>query len=192
MNFKFDSKIFINSYFEKLYKTLAQDHSDKILHLYKILSQVRKQNKSIYICGNGGSAGNANHIANDLLCVLSSIHGKGLKVESLAANPSIITCIGNDIGYEHIFSEQLKSKGSPKDLLIVLSCSGNSKNIINAILLAKKMKIRTFGILGFDGGKSKMILDNYINFKINDMQISEDIQMIVLNMCVQKLMKESA
>ena len=54
------------------------------------------------------------------------------------------------------------------------------------------MKIRTFGILGFDGGKSKMILDNYINFKINDMQISEDIQMIVLNMCVQKLMKESA
>jgi D-sedoheptulose 7-phosphate isomerase len=192
MNSKFDSKIFIKSYFEKLYKTLAQDHSDKILHLYKMLSQARKQNKSIFICGNGGSAGNANHIANDLLCVVSRIQGKGVKVESLAANSSIITCIGNDLGYDNIFSEQLKNKGSPKDLLIVLSCSGNSKNIINAILLAKKMKICTFGILGFDGGKSKTILDNYINFKINDMQISEDIQMIVLNMCVQKLMKESA
>ena len=188
---KLDNKLFIKQYFEKLFKTLAQDHSDKILQLYKILSKVRKQNKSIYICGNGGSAGNANHIANDFLCVLSRIQGKGLKVESLAANPSIITCIGNDLGYDYIFSERLKSKGSAGDLLITLSGSGNSKNIINAILVAKKMKIYTFGILGFDGGKAKKILDNYINFKINDMQISEDIQMILLNICVKKIMEES-
>jgi len=188
---KLDNKLFIKQYFEKLFKTLAQDHSDKILQLYKILSKVRKQNKSIYICGNGGSAGNANHIANDFLCVLSRIQGKGLKVESLAANPSMITCIGNDLGYDYIFSEQLKSKGSAGDLLITLSGSGNSKNIINAILVAKKMKIYTFGILGFDGGKAKKILDNYINFKINDMQISEDIQMILLNICVKKIMEES-
>jgi D-sedoheptulose 7-phosphate isomerase len=186
-----NNKLFINSYFEKINKVLTQDHSEKILALYKKLTQAWKRNKSIYICGNGGSAGNANHIANDFLCVLSRIHGKGLKVESLAANPSIITCIGNDLGYDYIFSEQLKSKGSAEDLLIVLSGSGNSKNIINAILVAKKMKIYTFGILGFDGGKAKKILDNYINFKINDMQISEDIQMILLNICVKKIMEEN-
>ena len=82
-----------------------------------------------------------------------------------------MTCLANDIGYDKIFSEQIKSKGSKGDLLIVLSGSGNSKNIISAIKEAHKLKMNTFGILGFNGGKCKKILNNFINYKINDMQI---------------------
>ena len=98
--------------------------------------------------------------------------------------------MANDIGYENIFSEQIKVKGVGGDLLIVLSGSGNSKNVINAIKEAKKNKLDTFAILGFDGGKCKKILKDYIHYNVDDMQISEDMQMIVLNMCIQKLMKQ--
>ena len=101
-----------------------------------------------------------------------------------------MTCLANDIGYDKIFSEQIKSKGSKGDLLIVLSGSGNSKNIISAIKEAHKLKMNTFGILGFNGGKCKKILNNFINYKINDMQISEDLQMIIMNICVKSLMKK--
>ena len=94
------------------------------------------------------------------------------------------------LGYQNIFSEQLKVKGTEGDLLIVLSGSVNSKNIINAIKMAKKFNLSTFAILGFSGGKCKKIVDDYIHYQINDMQISEDMQMIVLNMCIQELMKQ--
>mgnify|MGYP001418227309 FL=1 len=101
-----------------------------------------------------------------------------------------MTCLSNDISYDKVFSEQIKRKGSHSDLLIVLSGSGNSKNIIYAIQEAKKLKMNVFGILGFNGGKCKKILKNYINYKINDMQISEDLQMIIMNICVSNLMKK--
>ena len=174
----------------RLIKVLKIDKDKEITQLYNKIFEVWKKNKTIYVCGNGGSAGNANHIANDLIFAAGKKNKKGIKVESLASNPSIITCLANDIGYENIFSEQIKVKGVSGDLLIVLSGSGNSKNVIKAIKEAKKNKLDTFAILGFDGGKCKKILKDYIHYNVYDMQISEDMQMIVLNMCIQKLMKQ--
>lgn len=188
---KDNTNLFINSYLTRLKHTLKQNQSIKIKELYQKLLFIWKQKRNLFICGNGGSASNANHIANDLLCVLASKKKIGLKVESLSSNPAVITCIANDKGYENIFSDQIHSKCNSGDLLIVLSGSGNSKNILNAIIAAKKMNVYTFGILGFDGGKSKKILDNFINFQVNDMQISEDIQMIVFNICLQMLIKKN-
>ena len=179
----------IDSYINRLIETLKQDKAKEITLLFNKIFNVWKNNKTVYICGNGGSAGNANHIANDLLYAAGKKNKKGINVESLSSNPSVITCLANDTGYENIFAEQLKVKGAKGDLLIVLSGSGNSLNIINAIKVAKKKKLDTFAILGFNGGKCKKILNNFIHFNVNDMQISEDIQMIVLNICIQKLMK---
>ncbi len=187
INFLFKSN---NIYIDKLIKVLNQNKSNYINKLYTELYKSWKNKKNIYICGNGGSAGNANHIANDLIFAAGKRNKKGLKVESLSANSSVITCLANDLGYENIFSEQLKVKGSKNDLLIVLSGSGNSKNILKAILMAKKIKMKTFGIFGFNGGRCKKLVDNHIHYNINDMQISEDIQMIVFNSCIQKLMKQ--
>jgi len=177
-------------YSSRLIKVLKVDKDKEITLLYNKIFEVWKKNKTVYVCGNGGSAGNANHIANDLIFAAGKKNKKGIKVESLASNPAIITCLANDIGYENIFSEQIKVKGISGDLLIVLSGSGNSKNVINAIKEAKKNKLDTFAILGFDGGKCKKILKDYIHYNVYDMQISEDMQMIVLNMCIQKLMKQ--
>ena len=144
-------------YSSRLIKVLKVDKDKEITLLYNKIFEVWKKNKTVYVCGNGGSAGNANHIANDLIFAAGKKNKKGIKVESLASNPAIITCLANDIGYENIFSEQIKVKGISGDLLIVLSGSGNSKNVINAIKEAKKKNLDTFAILGFDGGKCKKI-----------------------------------
>ena len=178
-------------YLAKLVKVLEQNKSKEIYNLYNLILKTWKKNQSIFICGNGGSAANSNHIANDLSIAAVKNSKRGLKVESLASNSSVMTCIANDYGYEKIFSEQLRNKGSKEDLLLVLSGSGNSKNILNAIKQAKKIKMNIFAILGFNGGKCKKILDKFINYQINDMQISEDLQMIIINICVKELMKQS-
>ena len=150
-----------------------------------------EEGKNIYICGNGGSGANAIHLANDLhygagACGKKPIV-KGLKVEALTANPAVITCLGNDIGYDKIFSHQLINKASKGDLLIALSGSGNSQNILNALETAKKIGVYSYAILGYSGGKCKKLAKYPIHFEIEDMQIAEDMQLIVGHMCMQWL-----
>ncbi len=99
----------------------------------------------------------------------------------------MVTCLANDTGYQEIFSEQIRVKANPSDLLIVLSGSGNSENILRALEAAKKIGVKTCAILGFSGGKSKDLADLVIHFPIDDMQISEDLQLVVGHMCMQSL-----
>lgn len=142
---------------------------------------------TIYICGNGGSAGNAIHLANDYIYGIAKHTGAGLRVHALSANPAVITCLANDEGYEKIFSEQLAVLGRSGDLLIALSGSGNSPNIVGALEQAKAMCIESCAILGFDGGKCKELADIAIHFSVDDMQISEDLQLIIGHMLMQWL-----
>lgn len=143
--------------------------------------------KKVFICGNGGSAGNAIHLANDFNYGIDKKGGIGLRVEALPANTSIITCLGNDEGYDSIFSQQLKVKADTGDLLLVFSGSGNSLNVVNAIEVANELGMKTFAILGFSGGKCKELAQVPIHFAIDDMQISEDMQVIIGHMCMQWL-----
>ena len=152
----------------------------------KILS-AKKGNKHLFLCGNGGSAANAMHIANDLLYLQSKWKNAGINVTALPANQAVLTCLANDTGYENIFSFQLEQLGKKGDILIVLSGSGNSPNILKAVDTAKKMRISTCAILGFDGGKCLSLVDIPIHFPINDMQIAEDLQLIVGHMLMQWL-----
>lgn len=179
----------ISNYKKELSEIIKNLDTDRVKLLSSIMGEKSKSQKTIFICGNGGSAGNANHIANDFIYGVAGKGGRGMNMISLSANQSVITCLANDCGYEYIYSEQIKVSGKPGDLLILLSGSGNSKNIINAINIAKKMKIKTFGIFGYSGGKSKKLVDNFIHTKINDMQISEDMQLIIFHMCMQLLKK---
>lgn len=144
-------------------------------------------NNRVFLCGNGGSAGNAVHLANDFLYGVGAGVRPGLDVEALTANPAVLTCLANDVSYDDVFSVQLASKGEIGDVLIVLSGSGNSENVVRALRAAKKKEIRTFAILGFDGGKCKSISDSALHFPINDMQIAEDLQLVVGHMCMQYL-----
>jgi D-sedoheptulose 7-phosphate isomerase len=175
------------NYLVDLQKILNSKEFEKVNFLAESLYQGWKKNKNLFLCGNGGSGANAIHLANDYLFGAGRRNRKGLRVEALTANSAVITCLANDTGYENIFSEQLKVKGQKGDILIVLSGSGNSKNILNVLRAANKMKIKTFAILGYDGGKAKKLTKHPIHFEINDMQISEDLQLIVGHICMKYL-----
>ena len=143
--------------------------------------------RQVFICGNGGSAGNAVHMANDFVYGVAKKTGGGIKATALSANQSVMTCFANDLGYERIYSEQLAVFAQPGDVLIGLSGSGNSPNIVKAIEQAKTMGVKTYAILGFNGGKCKEISDVAIHFPIDDMQIAEDMQLIVGHILMQWL-----
>jgi D-sedoheptulose 7-phosphate isomerase len=177
---------FFNEYSSRLSTVLSVSDWSPVAQLANDLQLCLKENRRLFICGNGGSAGNAIHLANDFLYGIAKVTGGGLKVLSLSDNPAVITCLANDLGYDQIFSEQLAVQGQKGDLLITLSGSGNSPNIIR-VIEAKTMSIKSYAILGFDGGKCKKLADVPIHFPVNDMQIAEDLQVIVGHMLMQWL-----
>ena len=174
-----------NNYSLRLQQLLKTMDWTGVEQLCKAILTCWQQGGRVYICGNGGSAGNATHIANDLLYGVNATPGKGINVEALSANTAVLTCLANDEGYENIFSVQLKVKVKPDDLLIVLSGSGNSKNVINAIKTASSLGAKTAAVLGYDGGGCKSLADIVVHASIDDMQIAEDIQLIVGHMIMQ-------
>lgn len=177
-------------YINKLNESLKMPAMQKVENLCDLLLDGWQKNKSIYLCGNGGSAANATHIANDLIYGAGISNGVGLRVEALSSNTAVLTCLANDLGYENIFSEQLRVKGEAGDILIVLSGSGNSNNIVKAIEIGNKIGMETVAILGFSGGRCKELAKYPIHFEIHDMQISEDLQLIVGHICMQWLCKQ--
>lgn len=177
----------IKNYVGKLNHALGLDAMQQISLLAEALLEAWRLGQTIYICGNGGSAGNAIHLANDFIYGAGLKNGGGLRVEALSANAAVITCLANDLGYDNIYSEQIRIKGNPGDLLIVLSGSGNSANVVKAIEVANELKMKTFAILGFAGGYCKSLAQHPIHFDVDDMQIAEDLQLIVGHICMQWL-----
>jgi len=174
------------SYSEKLEAALNNYDWSHVEAFARSLQYAWGKNKQVFICGNGGSAANAMHIANDLLYGVAK-NGAGLRAIALPSNTSLLTCLGNDLGYDQIFSKQIQVFGGSGDILIALSGRGNSRNVINALEQAKSMNIHTFAIIGYDGGKCLDIVDHAIHFPVYDMQISEDLQLIVSHMIMQSL-----
>lgn len=146
--------------------------------------------RQVFFCGNGGSGGNANHLANDFLYALSKTPGSGLRVHSLAANPSVITCLANDEGYDQVFALQLAVLARKGDVLIAFSGSGNSRNIVKALEEGRKIGMVSYAVLGYSGGKAKALADVPIHFAIDDMQIAEDAQTIIGHMLMQWLYRQ--
>lgn len=177
----------IKNYSEKLIRALSLRAMDKIPELGQALRESWSLGTSTYLCGNGGSAGNAIHLANDFFYGAGISNGGGLKVEALSANPAILTCLANDLGYDEIYAEQIRIKANPGDVLIVLSGSGNSPNVVKALEMGNAKGMKTFAILGFSGGRCKRIAQHPIHFEIDDMQVAEDLQLIVGHMCMQWL-----
>jgi D-sedoheptulose 7-phosphate isomerase len=171
----------------RLRNVLAEASWDGVDTLAQELLECWRTGRQVFLCGNGGSAGNAMHLANDLLYGISKTYGSGLRVHALPANTSVLTCLGNDCGYDQIFAMQLAVQAAKGDVLIALSGSGNSPNIIKALEQAKKMGVRSYAVLGYAGGKAKALADTAIHFGVDDMQIAEDLQLIVGHMLMQWL-----
>jgi len=179
------------SYLDRLQGCFSAANLSAIETLAEALRQAWIDGRHVYICGNGGSAANAIHMANDLHYGIGACGpgGKvpGLRVEALPANPGVITCLANDTGYDNIYAHQLEVKGRQGDLLIVFSGSGNSANVVRVLETANSMGINSFAILAFSGGSCRELADTTIHFEIDDMQIAEDTQLIVCHLCMQWL-----
>jgi len=174
-------------YSNRLQAVLAASDWSAVSLLAQDLLGCWREGRQVFLCGNGGSAGNAIHLANDFLYGIAKRLGGGLKVHALPANAAVITCLANDVGYERIFCEQLAVQARRGDLLIALSGSGNSPNVVQAIEQAHAMGVKSYAILGYSGGRCKSIADCAIHFPIDDMQIAEDLQLVVGHMLMQWL-----
>lgn len=174
-------------YLDRLHKAVGAIPYETLEHLFEDLSRTWDDGRRIYLCGNGGSAGNAIHLANDFIFGAGKSRGIGLRAEALPANQSVISCLANDIGYQEIFAEQLRVKAEKGDVLIVLSGSGNSPNILRALEVGRNIGMSSHAILGYDGGKARTMADNVLHVNINDMQIAEDAQVIVGHLMMQWL-----
>ena len=174
-------KIFIKEYIDNLTNILNNLDTNSIVQIKDALESTIKNKSKIYILGNGGSAATSSHMANDLSVGLKLRDIRSFDVESLSDNSSVCTAIANDIGYENIFYAQIKNKIKKDDVLIAISCSGNSANIIKAVEYAKEKNTTIVGLTGFEGGKLKELSD--INYHIDTTKgeygLVEDAHMIL-------------
>lgn len=180
-------KNLINSYFDKLKQCIDNLDRDDILNLVDIMEKARKGKKKVFIFGNGGSGATASHFAGDMNKGVSYKKEIRHRVLALTDNIPVITAYANDLSYEDVFVEQLKNFLEDGDIVIGISGSGNSKNILRAIEYANIKNNITIGLTGYDGGQLKQISKYSINANINDMQITEDIHMILTHLLMKLL-----
>lgn len=178
-------KSFIEDYTSRLKGSLLSVDDKLVNKAVEMFETAFLQNSTIYVCGNGGSAAISDHFMCD--------HSKGIstdttfspKIVSLSSNMSLVTAIGNDIGYEDIFAYQLEMFGQPGDILVAVSSSGNSPNIIKALSTARKNGLRTIAMVGFDGGKAKDIADIVLHTPIHNYGIVEDSHQALMHILAQ-------
>lgn len=168
----------IKNYIKTLQSVLDQlDHS-AINSVLNLLVQATEKGKTIYIFGNGGSAATASHFQNDFNKGISEYTEKKFRFQCLNDNIATVLAIANDISFDEIFRFQLDGRLREGDLVIAISGSGNSKNVLYAAEYAKKQGNTVIGMTGFNGGQLKEICDVCLHAPINSMQITEDIHMI--------------
>ena len=173
---------YVKKYLEDLKKTAGLVKENEISSVINILEKARNNRTMIFTLGNGGSASTATHFVNGL-SQGATVEGKTrFKVMALTDNIPNMLAYANDIGYEQIFVEQLKNLMEEGDVVIGISGSGNSKNVINAIDYANKNNAITVGLTGFDGGKLKDIVDYCIHVPCSFMEMVEDIHLSITHL----------
>lgn len=168
-------------------EALLKVDEGQVLRLAAAIRAVWAKGAQVLMCGNGGSSANAVHLCNDLIYGASPMGGDGIRATALTANQSVVTCLANDVSYEQIFAYQVAVLGRPGDLLIAFSGSGNSANIVNALVEARRRGLVTAAILGFGGGRCRDLADIAVHVPVDDMQISEDLQQAIGHMVTRWL-----
>ncbi len=188
--FTCDVEVFARSYFDYLADIFNKMNITEISSFVSILLSARERGAMIYFIGNGGSAATASHFANDLAFGTND-YTKPFRVMSITDNVPVLTALGNDYGYEDIFVRQLKVYGKSGDVLVGISASGNSPNLVSAFEYAKQKSIETVSITAFDGGKLKEISDNGIHVPTENKEYgpAEDVHMILDHLVGNYLMR---
>jgi D-sedoheptulose 7-phosphate isomerase len=152
----------VEDYLRLLYATLDRLDCGALLRVAACLQRARDTGGTIFLAGNGGSAATASHWANDLGKATKYPAARPIRVVSLADHMAWLTALANDEGYDRVFSGQLENFARPGDVLVVISASGNSPNLVAAVKTAQASGVRTIGFLGFDGGLLKSLVDDCV------------------------------
>jgi D-sedoheptulose 7-phosphate isomerase len=177
----------VNSYFSELEQMVRAISRPDLERVLSLLENVYRNGHRIFIIGNGGSAATASHFALDLAKNTIMAGAPRLKAISLTDHVPLITAWSNDTAYEHIFAEQLANMIEPGDLVIGISASGNSPNVINALLLARQYRAFTVGLLGARGGKMKDMVDAYVLAPGQNIEQEEDAHMILAHVITRHM-----
>ena len=145
----------------------------------KLIQEAYREERTIYIFGNGGSSATASHYQNDFNKGLSERLDKKFHMVCLNNDLPTIMAVANDISFDEVFRYQLRGHIKRGDIVIALSGSGNSKNVINAVLYVKEQGNKVIGLCGYDGGRLKRLSDIAVHVEIDNMQITEDIHMVL-------------
>lgn len=187
MDFKND----IELYFNKLKQTMDKISIEELNTLMNVLVDAKEKGKTIFLMGNGGSSATASHYVCDFNKGVSMNQKQKFKMICLNDNIPSLMAYANDLSFDCIFIEQLKTFFQKGDIVLGISGSGNSKNVIKAIDYANQNGGITIGLTGYNGGKLKEIANYGVHIPVDDMQITEDLHM-VLDHCMMKILSEKA
>ncbi len=184
-------KLDVNEYVERLREEVERLDRGAIERFSEALYAAWQDERFVFVIGNGGSAATASHFCEDLgknVLRPEDMHDdskKRIRVLSLTDHVSWITALGNDLCYEEIFAQQLRQYASPGDLLVAISGSGNSPNIIKAVEWAKQRGLKVFGLSGYDGGKLKQLQDDGLHVDLTDMGMAESLHSCIMHWVVE-------
>ncbi len=178
-------KSYLLDYVSELQQVMAKIDSDQLEKVLKTLANVTATAKNIYVCGNGGSAAIADHLCCDWSKGTHFKNMPSLKTQSLSSNVALLTACANDFGFEKSFSQQLEMFGENGDVLIAISSSGNSENILQAVHKAKEKSMITIGLSGFAGGKLKNACDLNLHVPFENYGLVEDSHQILMHVLAQ-------
>ncbi len=178
-------KEYYKDYFFELNACLKEKNLNEVKKVTNFLNTKYNKKLNIFVCGNGGSAAIANHFECDHKKILTETNKINPRIMSLCSNNSLITAIANDFSYNYVFKKQLEYLANINDILITISSSGNSENIIQAIKFAKKKKIKVISFTGFNGGRSKKMCDYSVHINSNNYGIVENLHHAYMNIISQ-------
>ncbi|NMB89488.1 MAG: SIS domain-containing protein [Chloroflexi bacterium] len=170
---------YIETYFSDLKKVIDALPRATIAQVYQKLDECQRSGKTLFVFGNGGSGATASHIVCDMGKNTRGSAKPRLRVVGLNDNMAIFSAYANDEGYDRVFAEQIISLGDPGDLVLAISGSGNSPNVLEGIRAAKEKGMFTIGLTGYSGGKMKDLVDLPLVVPVNDMEQIEDVHMIL-------------
>ena len=175
----------VDDYLDRLRAAIDGLPRDRLNQLAETLLGAYRNDKQVFTIGNGGSSSTASHLAADLSKNTTGANTRRFRITSLNDNAAIVTAIANDLGYENMFAEQLINLIRPGDVLIAVSASGNSPNIVNAIRYAQQQSAHVAALLGFDGGQAAKLADNAIIVPSSDFGIVEDLHLAINHILVE-------
>lgn len=183
---------FVETYKAELLRTIDQIDLDKVQEAIRWFEEARESKRRIFVCGNGGSASTASHFVCDIVKGASYQRDARFRMMALTDNLATITAYSNDVSYECVFAEQLKNFAEPGDLLLAISGSGNSPNVLRAVEYANGARCRTIALTGRDGGKLGPLAQLNIQVPVPHMGRIEDAHMIVCHMIGYYFMEGAA